>query len=166
MIREKAKLLKTSGRFDAILKKYHIPAEALAINRRAVSKAVGVGLFVALIPMPFQMLAVVLLFPLFRYNVLIAIAMCWLSNPVTMPFMYYIEYLTGNWLLGGDPLPDVQMSVDWFQAHLGDIFLPLYVGTLFYAVILSPLAFLLVNRLWIRSVRKAHHRRSKKRKKR
>ena len=166
MIREKAKLLKVSGRFDTILKKYHIPAEALAINRRAVSRAVGVGLFVALIPMPFQMVAVVLLFPIFRHNVLIAMAMCWLSNPVTMPLMYYVEYLTGNWLLGGESLPDVQMSVAWFQAHLGDIFLSLYTGTLFYAVILSPLAYLLVNRLWIRSVKKAHHCRSRERRQR
>ncbi len=162
MIRKKARLLKASGRFDALLKKHHIPTEALSINRRAVSKAVAVGLFVALIPMPFQMLAVVLLFPVFRYNVLIAIAMCWLSNPVTMPFMYYIEYLTGNWLLGRKSVENVQLSVDWFQSHFDDIFLPLYTGTFFYAIILSPLAYLLVNRLWIHSVKKAHRQRSER----
>ncbi len=107
--------------------------------------------------MPFQMLAVLALSPWIRFNIPIALAMCWLSNPLTMPPMYYVEYLTGCCLLGIEPLAEVQMTVAWFKENLPHIFLPLYTGTFFYAVTLAPALYVTVNRLWIRSVHKARN---------
>ena len=82
-------------KIEAFIQKYKIPREYLSVNRRSISKGLLVGLFIAFIPMPFQMLAVLAVTPFMRFNVPIAIAMCWLSNPFTMPPMYYMEYLTG-----------------------------------------------------------------------
>jgi len=36
--------------------------------------------------------------------------MVWLSNPLTMPFMYYVEYTTGAYLLGMEKL-GVELSL-------------------------------------------------------
>ena len=66
--------------------------------------------------------------------------------------MYYIEYLTGNALLGYEGASKVELSLEWFQDNIDDIFIPLYAGTFFYAVILSFLSFYAVNHLWIYSV--------------
>jgi len=151
MIRKTLKKTSKSEKLKAFIKKYKIPHEYLSTNRRMVSKAVFIGLFIAFIPMPMQMLAVVAVMPFTRFNVPIAIAMCWLSNPFTMPPMYYMEYLTGSFILGSEIEP-VKMSVEWFSENIGKIFVPLYVGTLFYSVIGSSLAFYLVNHFWKSSV--------------
>jgi uncharacterized protein (DUF2062 family) len=151
------------SKIGKIMQKYRIPREYFSINRRSVSRGVLVGLFWGFIPMPMQMLAVVFTTPFIRFNVPIAISMVWLSNPFTMPPMYYMEYLTGNLLLGRKGLEHVEMTMDWFKNHLGDIFVPLYVGTAFYSIVISYLVYLLINWLWIRSVRHEKHRKEAKR---
>jgi uncharacterized protein (DUF2062 family) len=162
MIRKTFKKISKNEKLKAFIKKYKIPHEYLSTSRKMVSKAVFTGLFIAVIPMPMQMLAVVALMPFTRFNVPIAIAMCWLSNPLTMPPMYYIEYLTGSFILGIETTP-VELSLEWFSDNIGNIFIPLYVGTAFYSVILSSLAYYLVNHLWRSSIKKSkklnrHHR--------
>jgi len=152
MVRKVFKKKRTNSKIEAFIEKYKIPREFLSVNRKSVTKALLVGIFIAFIPMPFQMLAVLAVSPFIRFNIPIAISMVWLSNPFTMPPMYYMEYLTGTWLLGMEPLHDVQMTMEWFQSHLDDIFIPLYVGTFFYSLTVSVSVYLLVNWLWIRSV--------------
>jgi uncharacterized protein (DUF2062 family) len=123
-----------------------------------ISRAVYLGLFIAFIPMPMQMAAVLLFMPLFRFNVPIALAMCWMSNPFTMPPMYYMEYLTGSFFLGIKVQP-VEMTLQWFSDNMDNIFIPLYTGTFFYSVFGSTLAYLVVNYFWKGSVdndRKLH----------
>ncbi len=162
MVRKVFKKKRSSGKLDAFIKKYNIPREFLSVNRKSVTKALLVGIFIAFIPMPFQMLAVLAVSPFIRFNIPIAISMVWLSNPFTMPPMYYMEYLTGTWLLGMEPLHDVEMTMEWFQEHLDDIFIPLYVGTFFYSFTVSVAVYYIVNWLWIRSVNR--ERSAKKRK--
>ena len=160
MIRKTLKKTSKSEKFKAFLKKYKVPEHYLSTNRRMVSRAVFLGLFIAFIPMPMQMLAVLAFMPIFRFNVPIALAMCWLSNPFTMPPMYYIEYLTGTYLLGIDVV-DVEMTLEWFSENIGDIFIPLYTGTLLFSVVGSSLAYWAVNHFWHDSVhrdRKLHRK--------
>jgi uncharacterized protein (DUF2062 family) len=166
MIRKIFKRSPKKGKLDAFIKKYKIPREYLSINRKSITKGVAIGIFWGFIPMPMQMLAVVLTTPLARFNVPIAVSMVWFSNPVTMPFMYYMEYKTGAFLLGMDSL-HVELTMQWFKHHLGDIFIPLYTGTFFYAISVSILSYYAINWLWIHSVRKEkrHQKRKDNRKK-
>ncbi len=151
MVRKNLKKISKSKKLKEFIKKYKVPPEYLSTNRRMVSKAVLIGLFIAFIPMPMQMLLVLAMMPFFKFNVPIALAMCWLSNPFTMPPMYYIEYLTGSFILGSEPL-NVEMTIEWFSGNLDDIFIDLYVGTFFYAVIGSLGGYWLVNHFWRGSV--------------
>jgi uncharacterized protein (DUF2062 family) len=148
-------LLKTTRhkKITEFLEKYKIPKEYFAANRKMISKGVLIGLFIAFIPMPMQMAAVVAVTPFTKFNVPIAIAMCWLSNPFTMPPMYYMEYLTGSYFLGIEPEP-VELTLEWFKNNLSKIFIPLYVGTAFYSVFGSIGGYYLVNWLWGKSVKK------------
>jgi uncharacterized protein (DUF2062 family) len=145
---------KSSGesKIDAFLEKYKLPKAYLSINRKMVTRGVGIGLFWGFIPMPMQMLAVMATTPFVRFNVPIAISMVWLSNPFTMPPMYYMEYLTGNFLLGKEGIENIELTMEWFSANIGDIFVPLYVGTAFYSIVVTGLIYIFLNRLWIRSV--------------
>jgi len=150
------KLLKKTSKHEKLkdfMKKYKIPPEYLSTNRKMISRGVLLGLFIAFIPMPMQMAAVLMFMPFFRFNVPIALAMCWLSNPVTMPPMYYMEYLTGSFLLGIEPEP-VEMTLEWFKDNLDNIFIPLYFGTAMYSIFGSLAAYWAVNHFWHGSVHK------------
>ncbi|MBN2895493.1 MAG: DUF2062 domain-containing protein [Campylobacterales bacterium] len=144
----------SSRRFDEYIQKYKISTQFLAVNRKMVSRAVLIGFFIAFIPMPMQMVAVVALLPFFRFNALIAIAIVWITNPLTMPAIYYVEYLTGNFLLMQPGVHDIELSITWFSENIEEIFIPLYVGALFYSTLFSVGFYYLVNWLWIDSVQK------------
>ena len=162
MIRKAFKSTAGSSKFDAFIKKYKIPREYLAINRKSVTRGLLIGLFWGFIPMPMQMLAVLAMTPFIKFNVPIAFSMVWLSNPLTMPLMYYMEYKTGNLLLGWDGIENIQLTLDWFQSHWDDIVVPLYVGTIPYSVGVSLLVYIVVDRLWITSVKRhREHRKTK-----
>ncbi len=164
MIRKAFKSTKTNRKFDALIKKYNIPREYLSINRKSVTRGILIGLFWGFIPMPMQMLAVLATTPFVRFNVPIAFSMVWLSNPITMPLMYYMEYKTGVVLLGREGLPDIELTLEWFQNHWDDIVVPLYIGTIPYSVGVSLLVYWVVDRLWIHSVQRAHRQKGTKRK--
>ncbi|MEA1956675.1 MAG: DUF2062 domain-containing protein [Campylobacterota bacterium] len=153
MLRKNLKKVSKSKKLQEFIKKSKVPQEFLSTNRRMVSRAVLIGLFIAFIPMPMQMGVVLAVMPFVRFNVPIALAMCWLSNPFTMPPMYYMEYMTGSFLLGTEIAP-VEMTLDWFSNNIDNIFIPLYTGTLFYSVSVSLSAYWLINHFWKSSVHK------------
>jgi hypothetical protein len=54
------------------------------------------------------------------------------------------------------------MTLEWFQENIGNIFIPLYVGTAFYVFVIAPLVYLLANWLWIHSVKSERKAKNKK----
>jgi len=154
MIRKIFKKRASNGKIDQFIKKYKIPREYLSINRKSITRGIFIGLFWGFIPMPMQMLAVLAMTPFIKFNVPIAISMVWLSNPITMPFMYYMEYQTGNFILGRDGLENIELTLTWFSDNWDNILVPLYVGTIPYSVFISSLVYFIINRLWISSVQK------------
>jgi len=153
MVRKTLKKTTQHKKITEFLSKYKIPREYFSANRKMISRGVLIGLFIAFIPMPMQMAAVVAITPFVRFNVPIGIAMCWLSNPVTMPPMYYMEYLTGSFFLGIQP-QEVELTLEWFKTNFSSIVIPLYAGTAFYSVFGSIAGYFLVNWLWRVSVYK------------
>jgi len=147
MIRKTLKKTTKSEKLKAFIQKSKVPPEFLAANRKMISRGVVLGIFIAFIPMPMQMAAVLLFMPIFRFNVPIALAMCWLSNPITMPPMYYVEYELGSFLLGIKPEP-VQLTLEWFSTNMHAIFIPLYFGTLIFSIVGSISAYFIVNYFW------------------
>ena len=151
MVRKMFKNTKPSSKLDAFIEKYKISREYLSTNRKSVTRGLLIGTFWAFIPMPFQLAAMVACTPFVKFNVPVAVFMILLSNPLTMPFMYYLEYMTGDYVLGMEPLK-VSLSLAWFQDNLDNIFIPLYTGTAIYATSVSLFLYHSVNWLWIHSV--------------
>ena len=161
MIRKLFKKRKSNPKLDAILAKYKIPREYLSVNRHSISKAVLVGLFFAFIPMPMQMLAVILMIPFFRFNVPLGVSLVWITNPVTMPFIFYGELIVGDIITFNPITQDLDFMVtlftmNWFSmdfiSKLMEIVVPMYIGALFCAVLFSVSGYYLVRYLWWRSV--------------
>ncbi len=118
-----------------------------------VTKAFLIGLFIALIPMPMQMLLVVIMMNFLKFNLPLAVILCWITNPFTMPFIFYIEYIIGSFILNIE-MVNVEMSIEWFNNNFTNIFIPLYVGAFLFASITSILVYFIVNYLWIYFVNK------------
>jgi uncharacterized protein (DUF2062 family) len=87
-----------------------------------VAWGAAIGTFVGLTPtVGIQMYLVTATWLLARYglrmrfNLPIALAMVWTSNPVTMLPMYYVFLMTGDWLLGSLGYHVIEMSFTAFR---------------------------------------------------
>jgi uncharacterized protein (DUF2062 family) len=68
-------------------------------TQHTLSGGMAVGMFITLQLLPIQMPTATILSAIFRVNIPVAIALCWLSNPFTIPFIAWLEYLIGKWFL-------------------------------------------------------------------
>lgn len=119
------------------------------LNRRSVSGGVACGLFWALIPIPIQMVTAALSAIMFRINLPISVALVWITNPLTMPPIFYLNYLVGNWLLGGPSgAAEFQPSVEWITHEIGAIWKPLYVGSFVLGVLFAVLGYCAMRLYW------------------
>ena len=121
----------------------------LHLNRRSVSGAVFVGLFLAWVPVPFQMLLAAIGALIVRVNLPIAVAMVWISNPITMPALFYFAYRVGIWILDLPPIGfEFELSFEWLGKSLGLIWQPFLLGCFVVGVISSMIGGYLVRILW------------------
>ncbi len=119
------------------------------LNRRSVSGAFAVGLFVALIPIPFQMVVAAALAIFTRVNLPIASTLVWITNPLTMGPMFYFAYKTGAWLLQVKTHRfNFEFSIDWLMAELGAIWAPFLLGCLIIGLVLAVTGYLSIHLLW------------------
>ena len=119
------------------------------INRRSASLAVALGTFCAFIPIPFQMLIAAASAVMIRVNILIAVPVVWISNPLTMPPMFYFCYLVGVELLGLEPEPfSFELSFQWLMEGLAAVWQPFLLGCLTVGLAAALGSFLLVRILW------------------
>ncbi len=74
------------------------------IDRFTISGGLALGLFIAFTPtIPFQMIISALCAIWLRVNLPVALAACWVTNPLTIFPVYRIAYRLGYWLLGNLP---------------------------------------------------------------
>lgn len=139
----------------------------LHLNRRSVAGGVALGLFVAFIPVPMQMLISAALAIALRVNLIIAVVLVWVSNPLTMPPMFYFGYIVGTWLIGPPVFhTGFEPTLAWFWNELGSIWKPLMLGCMVVGGVVAMAAYGVVNLLWrlyiIRALaHRARHRRGK-----
>lgn len=119
------------------------------LNRYSVCGAFGIGLFMAYMPIPFQMLPAALLAIAFRVNLPISIMLVWISNPLTIAPMFYLAYAVGAKLTGAE-LSHFQFepSLDWLFLELGTRWRPFLVGCLFMGCSLGLVGFFSMQLLW------------------
>lgn len=118
-------------------------------NRHSVSFAFLVGIFCCFLPIPFQMVPCLLLCVWVRCNVPLSIALVWISNPVTMPPMFYSTYKLGTWMLGRQSqVSRINLSWEWLSAQFTVVWEPLLLGSLLTGITLGSLAFVIVRIYW------------------
>jgi len=121
----------------------------LHLNRRSVSGAFAVGLFMAWIPVPFQMVLAAGTAAIVKVNLPLSVALVWVSNPITMPPLFYFAYKLGSWLLGTPAENfDFELSFQWLSQSLVHIWQPFLFGCLLMAAASALLGSLIMRGFW------------------
>ena len=113
------------------------------LNRRSVSMALAVGLFCAWIPTPGQMAIAAIAAYYLRANLPISVVLVWITNPLTMPPLFYFAYLVGLTVLN---LPAASFSLD--AILYGDILFPFLTGCLIMGLVCSTAGYFGVDYFW------------------
>lgn len=119
------------------------------LNRRSVSIAFAIGLFFAWVPTPTQMAMAAVGAFYFRGNLPISVALVWITNPLTMPPLYYFAYVTGLFLLNL-PVPgaDFQFSLDGVLSGIGDVWQPFLFGCFVIGVTCATIGYFGIKWYW------------------
>ncbi|NCA70241.1 MAG: DUF2062 domain-containing protein [Sphingobacteriia bacterium] len=117
------------------------------LNRRSVASGVAVGLFVMFLPPLGQTLLAAALAILFRVNLPIAVMVSLITNPLTIPPIYYTTYNLGCWVLGITPERfDLDFWLDWQRWQA--VIWPVTLGGLICGALCAALGYVLVQLLW------------------
>lgn len=124
------------------------------LNRHSVARAMAMGLFAAFIPLPMQMLIAASLAVVARANIPISVGLVWLTNPITMPPVFYCTYKLGAWVMQLPPiqLPD-NLTFDWITQELSLVWQPFLLGSIIAGIVSGALAYattMLYWRWWVR----------------
>lgn len=133
------------------------------LNRRSVAKAFAVGLFFAFVPVPFQMVLAAGIAIIVHANLPLSIALVWITNPVTMPIIFYACYLVGTWVLRVEEKEFIfEANWDWVVNSISTIGPAFIVGCGVLAVIFSMIGYFGIHMLWRYSVAKEWKKRQQR----
>ncbi len=118
------------------------------LSRKSVCRGFFNGLFWAFIPMPFQMFASALLAIPLKANIPLSFALVWITNPITMPFVFYFNYKVGSLILGYHDTKGFKLSLEWIWDKMEHIWLPLYLGSVVSGLVAGIIGYTLITILW------------------
>lgn len=134
------------------------------LNRKSARGAFAIGIFNAFVPVPFQMYLSALAAIIFKVNLPLSVGLVWLSNPITMPPLFYGCYKIGEWILGptGHEFT-FELSWDWLVQSLTTIGPTFLFGCFVTGAFLSIVSYFGIDCLWRYSVAKAWKQRKAER---
>ncbi len=119
------------------------------LNRRSAATAFFVGIFCAFIPIPFQMVLAACLAIVCRCNLPLSVALVWITNPVTIPAIFYFTYKIGCYILN-IPMSEstLELSLHSVGIGLSRIWKPLYLGSLITGLAIGTLGYFAIRLYW------------------
>jgi uncharacterized protein (DUF2062 family) len=95
----------------------------------------------------------------------IAVSLVWLTNPITMPAVFFCTYQAGAWLMDvpARTLPD-SLTWEWISGELSTLWQPFLLGSVVCGLVLGALSYCLVMLYWRWWVARQWTRRKKNRK--
>lgn len=119
------------------------------LRRRSVAMAFAVGLFFAWAPVPGQMALAALGAFYLEGNLPIAVALVWLTNPITMPPLFYFAYRVGLSALNlPAPSADFEFSLNSVLSGISDVWEPFLLGCFLLGVISAAVGYFGIHWFW------------------
>lgn len=120
------------------------------------------GILVAFVPVPVQMILAAAIAIVVRVNLPLAVVFVWVNNPITIPPLFYLAYRTGSAIMN-IPIRNVEFesSYQWFVETLAIIWQPFLLGCLVLGTLSAVAGYWLMRFLWrVFVVRKWANRRN------
>tara|TARA_R110002072_G_scaffold8018_5_gene42405 strand:- start:6010 stop:6549 length:540 start_codon:yes stop_codon:yes gene_type:complete len=119
------------------------------LNRYSASMAFFVGLFVAFMPIPGQIVVAAVMAVLLRCNLPLSVTLVFITNPLTMAPIFYMAYEIGA-LIIDVPVQHMQLelSVHWLSNSLAAIWRPFLLGCLLCGLFFGCLSYFVISQLW------------------
>lgn len=138
--------IRENRRFSVFGKLLHDP-NLWHLNRRSAAGAFGVGLFMMYMPPIGQMFMAAAAAVVLRVNLPISVTLVWITNPLTIPPMFYFAYLVGCAILGAPAVGfSLEFWADW--RNWVTVLAPLALGMLVCASVCSAAGYLGIQALW------------------
>ena len=114
-----------------------------------IAKGLALGVFIGMTPtFGFQMVIAVFFALLLSENKIAAAVGVWITNPLTAPFIYALEYESGRLVLG---MPRAHLPAHLTFGAFGElgqeVILPLCLGSLIYGILCAALTFAITLRV-------------------
>jgi uncharacterized protein len=134
------------------------------LNRHSVARAVAIGFFSANLPLPAQMIIAAILAIRFNATLPIAVVLVWITNPLTIPFIFFFNYLVGSFILQEPAMTaEFQFTYEWVSAQINHLWWPLLTGSIVMGIISAGLGYLAMSGFWHWRVKRDWHRRLERR---
>lgn len=106
-----------------------------------IALGAAIGAFWGVFPtFGFSTLLTLLLYKLFRFNVLVAIAAAFISNPITSPFLLLISYKVGTYFIN----TSIKFNIQNWKENLLQIGYTLFIGSAIVSSITAIFTYYLV----------------------
>lgn len=123
------------------------------LNRRSVSRAFAIGLWAMYTPpLPWQQIIAAVLAIYFNANLPIAVALVWITNPLTWAPMYYFAYKVGALVMGQAAFSFDQFSELFTIEKALELGTPLLIGCAILMHVGALLGYFGIRFVWRRSV--------------
>lgn len=131
-----------------------------SLNRRNVTRAFALGLFIAFVPLPIHVLLAAILALILRLNVPATMFGTLLTNPFTMVPLFMSAYWVGTKILGVPERPMAfEMSWEWLTTSLLPVWKPFLLGCAIMGTLSALVGYLLLGGIWhLTLVLKYHER--------
>ena len=120
-------------------------------KRKPVAGGLGLGVMLAFVPIPIQMLLCVPLSILLRTNLPAALGAVWLSNPITAAPIFFFAFRVGKWVTNSTDnwrISNANFSVANLAELMDNIWVPLFAGCLICGLVAGITTYLLVILFW------------------
>lgn len=129
------------------------------INRKSISKAIFIGTFWGMLPLPFHSILIVLTVLLFEVNLPISLCLAWLTNPLTLVPILYVGFWLGAKIfqvnmIDQDMIMGVLHQISHVITHFGEGHIDLSFakillsGLMLEALIFALIFFILTRLIW------------------
>ena len=140
-----------NSRVGGWLGKYLHAPEIWHFGRRAVAGGVGLGFFLAFVPLPMHMLIAVPLALMCRTNLPVTVAAVWIANPITVAPMFMFALKVGGLVTAHEvQFSELHFDASWanVSALFAQLWQPLVVGSLICGVSAGAIGNFSVRWLW------------------
>jgi hypothetical protein len=133
------------------------------VTRVTAARAFAIGIFCAMLPFPGQAFVAAILAVLARANLPLSVILIFITNPVTMPVIYFSAYKLGAFLLSRKiEWVQFEFSWQWFSNGFLDIWQPFVLGCFVLGITGAALAYFLIDVTWRMRVAQQWRKRAKR----